>query len=674
MSEKTVKKYKRIHLWLIKPSKYDDDGYVIRYWKGVIPSNTLSCLYGLTEDVRERGVLGPELEWTIDLIDDSVEKIHVDQIVRASRQKDTKTVVCLVGVQTNQFVRSYHLAMAFRRAGIDVMIGGFHVSGALATLPRMPRELRELEAAGVSLFAGEAEGERWEAVLRDALNDKLQPVYNFLAVAPDITCAPLPKTSRKLVSRYAVANFATLDCGRGCPFACSFCTVINVQGRKMRFRGVEALLNAICDNYRQHGIHFYFFTDDNFCRNKNWEALFDAFIKLREEGKVPLSFMIQVDTKSHQVKNFVEKAARAGCSQAFIGMESINDENLKSVGKTQNNIEDYKRLVDAYQDAGIVAHLAYIIGFPFDTTASVRQDVQRLKALGAGQASFFMMTPLPGSMDYVHMAARGAVLDADLNNYDTFHETHRHARMAPGEWTRAYEAAWEDFYGIENMKNTLRCVRPELYWGIFLNFLWYKNSVQVEGGHPMLHGFVRRKGRRERRPDYALEGRWTYFKRRVRDVSSEIAGWFRLAFELEEVWLATRRRTVLEERVVLEIGQIQKRAREWRDLGLREIQAVYCRAAAYVASKSEGKILPPLRIPSRFQLWLGKLNIFNVSPLMASRAHLKRFWRREVMVNWRRGQILRINYVKLFVNGIAEAILFVRFMLSLLKRSTSYYN
>jgi radical SAM superfamily enzyme YgiQ (UPF0313 family) len=660
--------YKRIHLWLIKPSKYDDDGYVIRYWKGIIPSNTLACLYGLTEDVRERGVLGKDLEWKVELIDDTVEKVHLSKIVRASRRKDTKTVVCLVGVQTNQFVRAYHLAMALRRFNIDVMIGGFHVSGVLATLAEMPKDLKELVSAGVSLVAGEAEGNRWEILLRDALNDDIKPVYNFLGTAPDISCAPLPKINRKMVSRYAVTNFATLDCGRGCPFACSFCTVINVQGRKMRYRGVDALINTIRDNYHKHKVDFYFFTDDNFCRNKNWEALFDAFIKMREEENICLTFMIQVDTKSHHVKNFIEKAKRAGCSQAFIGMESLNEENLKSVGKTQNDIEDFKRLVDAYQDAGIVAHLAYIIGFPFDTVESVRQDVERLRALGAGQASFFMMTPLPGSMDYVQTVKNGTVLDADLNNYDTFHETHRHPRMAPGTWAAAYEDAWKSFCSVENMKTTLKNIRQDIYWGVFLNFIWYKNSVQVEGGHPMLHGFVRRKGRHERRPDYPLEGRWCYFKRRTRDIWNEVKGWFWLALELEEVWLATRTRTPVEDRVVWELDHLQKRVREWRSLGLKELQNVYRRAAAYVATKYDAGIVRQIKIPSRFQLWIGKLNIFTVSPLTFTRVPLKRFWRREVMVNWRKGQILKINWFKFCFNAMHEMVLFARFVKSLLKR------
>ena len=147
------------------------------------------------------------------------------------------------------------------------------------------------------------------------------------------------------------------------------------------------------------------------------------------------------------------------------------------------------------------------------------QDIEKLMSFGAGQASFFMMTPLPGAMDYKHALEKGMLLDADLNNYDTFHETHRHPRMKPGEWQAAYEAAWQTFYSVENLKKILaRDLKADNYWGIFSNFMWYKNSIDIEGGHPMISGFFRLKGRLERRAGYPIEGRWVYFKRRFLDI------------------------------------------------------------------------------------------------------------------------------------------------------------
>jgi len=60
---------KVFRLVLIKPSHYDNDGYVIRWWRGGLPSNSLACLYGIAEDCRERKVLGADYDIDIDAID-----------------------------------------------------------------------------------------------------------------------------------------------------------------------------------------------------------------------------------------------------------------------------------------------------------------------------------------------------------------------------------------------------------------------------------------------------------------------------------------------------------------------------------------------------------------------------------------------------------------------------
>jgi radical SAM superfamily enzyme YgiQ (UPF0313 family) len=650
------------NLFLIKPSKYDDDGYVIRYWKGVCPSNTLACLNGLSEDVRRRGALGRDLKFNIHNIDETVQRVNIEKIVRKNRIQGSKTVVCLVGVQSNQFPRASDLAMNFRKAGIDVLIGGFHVSGVLAMLPELSAEVQRLQDAGVCLVAGEVEG-RWERILKDALAGELQPLYDFLKDKPDLASAPMPVFPSNLLNSYATSHFATLDCSRGCPFDCSFCTVINVQGRVMRCRPVDRVLGLIRESYLRQKISFYFFTDDNFSRNKNWEAIFDGLIRLRRDEHIPIDFMIQVDTQSHRIPRFAAKAAEAGCTQVFIGLESLNEKNLEAVEKKQNKVHDFQGMIAMYQNAGIVAHAAYIIGFPFDSEGSVARDMTRLRdEFNVPQASFFMLTPLPGSQDHKAALSRGMVLDADLNNFDSFHSTFRHEWMGAGAWTRAYESAWKDFYSVPHMIRILKQTPTKKYWDIFLNFLWYKNAVQVEGGHPMLHGFARQKSRRERRENFPMESRLAFFLRRVGDIGRTLAGCFQLLMEMEEVWLETRQRGVLEERVIWELSRHQQRVLDWRALRVRELQVFYRNAEACLErSCRQG-------IPSWFQLWVKKWNVFSDS-LTFTRKPMNCFWR-ELFENLRRGKIYHLFHSKPALMSFREVVLFACFMLSLLNRSS----
>src|SRR5262250_1021077 len=170
-----------------------------------------------------------------------------------------------------------------------------------------PAAMRAAQELGISFFAGEAEDGRLDEVLRDAYAGALAPLYNFMDDLPSLQGEPPPMLPRKHVRRTS-GSLSSIDLGRGCPYQCSFCTIINVQGRKSRFRSADDLERIIRDNVAQ-GIRRFFITDDNFARNRHWEVLFDRMIALREEG-LNLGFTIQVDTLCHRIPGFIEKAGR----------------------------------------------------------------------------------------------------------------------------------------------------------------------------------------------------------------------------------------------------------------------------------------------------------------------------------------------------------------------------
>lgn len=643
-------------MYLIKPSKYDDDGFPVRHWRGIVPSNTLACLYGLTEEVRARQVLGA-VQIKAHAVDETVCKVPLSTIARLHRPPGERVLACLVGVQSNQFPRAADLALALRRRGVQVMIGGFHVSGMLAMFPQGSPEIRALMEAGVSVVAGEVEA-RWEQLLRDACAGRLQPCYNFLNEPPDIWQAPPPRVDPRLLRRFVSSNYATIDCGRGCPFNCSFCTIINVQGRRMRYRSPECVLRAIRERYREHGISVYFFTDDNFARNPVWEAIFDGLIALREQEGIPLEFVMQVDVAAVRIPRFLEKAARAGCSTVFIGMESLNPGNLKQAGKTQNRVEDYADMVAAWRQAGVRTHVGYIIGFPDDTEESVRDDVRRLiEDVRPDQASFFMMTPLPGSRDHQRLVQDGAWLDPDYNNYDSCHACLRHPHMSSEAWQRSYEEAWHRFYSVENMKAILSRAHPKHYWDLFKNLFWYRHSIVNEGAHPMLTGIFRLKDRTSRRPSLPQESRLEHMLRRARELRRYMAGVLRLLLEMEEVWLATRPRSEAEKRVLEELARM--RVSLQHRLRSRDLQAAYWRVKS---------CLPSIEVPSRVQLLWQKLALWQVSALCQTRRDLAKYWLR---LRWRlrHGRLealLRLDQIAW--NALREFRLAASFLLTLATR------
>jgi hypothetical protein len=531
----------RLLVVLVRPSRYDDDGYVVRHWRGTLPSNTLSCLNGLTQDAIASGALGP-IAVDIEAFDEAVDLVDPRRLAKRWRPRGSTVLVALVGVQTNQFPRAQDLARQFKAEGVEVMIGGFHVSGSIALAPAMPPECQAMIDAGVTLVAGEVEN-RWAGLLQDAAGDRLQPFYNFLGDVPDLRATPLPRSSPRLQKKFAVRGYGTIDAGRGCPFNCSFCTIVNVQGHAMRSRGASHIVDHIRSAHRPdgrtRGISHYFFTDDNFSRNPEWEPIFNGLIALRHEG-VAIDFMMQVDTAAGRIPRFIDKAARAGCVQVFIGMESLREDNLKAAGKRQNRVNTYRDYIAQWHEAGVLCHVGFIIGFPFDTYQRVMEDVRTLRDdLLVDQASFFMLTPLPGSRDHRTMIDAGVQLDSDYNRFDSFHATVPHPLMSAHEWTAAYRDAWHEFYSVEHIRQALLRQNPHTYWGMFKCFVWYR-AAMIEGAHPMVTGFFRLKDRRTRRPGVPLESWLRFRRRRLCETLRICREYVRLLLQMQELWVATR--------------------------------------------------------------------------------------------------------------------------------------
>ena len=219
---------RRFQLILIKPSHYDDDGYVIRWWRAIIPSNSLAALYGIAADAAEREVLGPRVTVDITAIDETNTRVDIAKLVALLRRNDNFGLVALVGVQSNQYPRALDIARPFRNAGMSVVMGGFHISGCLAMLDGKAVGLDECRRMGVSMFAGEAEG-RLEMVLRDAAARELKPLYDFMNDLPDIQGSPVPFLPKASVKH--TLGFPPARC-RPRLLSVLFCTIINMQGRK----------------------------------------------------------------------------------------------------------------------------------------------------------------------------------------------------------------------------------------------------------------------------------------------------------------------------------------------------------------------------------------------------------------------------------------------------------
>jgi pyruvate-formate lyase-activating enzyme len=497
-------------LYLIKPTRYDDDGYPLQWIWSIVPSNSLASVTGLVRDTIARNVLSSVGDMRVIVVDEINAKVDVPAIIAKARKR--KTLVFLVGVQTNQFPRSMDIARPLRAAGIPVCIGGFHVSGCLSMLKTLPPDLVEAQDLGISFFAGEAEERRMDEVLLDGFSGRLKPIYNHLAHAPNLAGEPTPMLEPRELT-HSITKMSSFDLGRGCPFECSFCTIINVQGRKSRFRTPDDL-EAIVRENAKHGIKRFFLTDDNFARNKHWEMLADRLIELRAQG-LGIYLHVQVDTMAYKIPRFVEKVVAAGAAHIFIGLENINSDNLEASKKRQNRIEDYKEMVLAWKKHHVIVTCGYIIGFPHDTKESVLRDVETIKQeLAIDNIYVNYLTPLPGSEDHKKLYEAGIWMDPDMNKYTLSNRVTHHATMSDADWDwvyREFHARYFDFKHMETVLRRMVALKNNLHKATINRLLCYREAVMAEGVSMLESGHVRVRRRSQRRSGMPLENPLVFY-------------------------------------------------------------------------------------------------------------------------------------------------------------------
>ena len=144
------------------------------------------------------------------------------------------------------------------------------------------------------------EGGRLPTVVEDVVRGTAKPLYNFLNPTPNLENLPTPRITEEEFTNFA-SRFTTIDTGRGCVFTCDFCTIINVQGRTMRFREPKQVVDFVRQSYLDAGVKQCFFTDDNIARNPRWRELFEGLIHLREVENIPFNFMMQSDLAARKI-------------------------------------------------------------------------------------------------------------------------------------------------------------------------------------------------------------------------------------------------------------------------------------------------------------------------------------------------------------------------------------
>jgi hypothetical protein len=228
----------------------------------------------------------------------------------------------------------------------------------------------------------------------------------------------------------------------------------------------------------------------------------------------------------HKIKGFIEKSARAGVNRAFIGLENINPDSLKDARKGQNQITEYRAVLQAWQNVGVTIYAGYILGFPADTPESIERDMGIIqRELPVDMLALALLTPLPGSKDHKDLYEQGVDMDPDMNKYDLQHPTTDHPTMSRAKLAEVYDKTWNIYYHPKHVETLLRRAKARGY-----NVRSMKNKILSSHGcwvlervHPLEGGIFRRKHRRDRRPTLPMESPFLFYPKYAWEIVSKHA-------------------------------------------------------------------------------------------------------------------------------------------------------
>ena len=414
----------KLRVVIVKPSKYDPDGFVERFRWGFMPNATVRYLASLTAP-RVGGA-----SCTVEAVDEYVQT-DLEYLRLLAPSAGSRTLVALVGVQSHQFHRALDLAAFAVSRGSLAVIGGPHP---------MTCDTSEAQGRGPAFALAEAELV-WTTILEDAVRGEMAPTYGGerrwqARLDPPVVSPP----SRRDLRRYVVPLLGVYP-ARGCPYACSFCSVIKIAGHAIRSQPIATTI-ATLRAAKAGGVRMVMFTSDNFNKYPDAAGLLEAMIE--EDLRIP--FFVQCDAMIERQPDFVALLARAGCFQIFVGAESFSLETLRAVHKFHNTPARYAEIVRLCREHGISSHFSNILGFPNDTEESVREHIETLRRLGPDQASFYILTPVPGTEQYAEFRRNGWITETNLDRYDSTTTTWRHPALSSEQLSDLLFESYRRFY------------------------------------------------------------------------------------------------------------------------------------------------------------------------------------------------------------------------------------
>ena len=377
--------------------------------------------------------------WNVRHVDEAVEPVAVD----------AAPDLVAITFHTPSAPHAYALAARFREHGSTVALGGPHVT-------LMPDEA---QSHADVIFVGETET-TWPRFLSDFGSHAQSRRYCSDGIPP---LERAPQARKELFHRRdhtAGVMFAT----RGCAHRCDFCTLAVMYPGGLRRRPVESVAREFA-SFRGRVIILW---DDDIAGDIEYgKTLFRALTPHRKWWSAQASIHAARDDE------FLTLAARSGCKQLFIGLESLSQASVDGVSKGFNRVHEYAHAIERIHAHGIAVQAGIVFGFDGDTEEIFAQTLDFLEEAGVQNATFNILTPFPGTRLYARLEAEGRILTRDWSQYNgRAHVVFRPRHMSPGALLDGFQRANQRFYSWRSIRKRLSRSPVQLAWTLPLNLAY----------------------------------------------------------------------------------------------------------------------------------------------------------------------------------------------------------
>ena len=367
-----------------------------------------------------------------------VEVLLCDERLSPLPLDETADLVAIT-IETYTARRAYQIADAYRRRGIPVVVGGYHPSF-------LPDEALDHADAVV---IGDAEGV-WRDVVADARRGTLQRIYRSDR-QPALEGVVYDRT---IFCGLHYPPIAAVQVGRGCRYACDFCSIHAFYGSQVRQRSAADVVADIESTGRRNVL----IVDDNIFNDRQKAAeLFRALVPLR----IRWGCQVTIDVASDGP--LLDLMAESGCMAALVGFESLDADNLRQMNKAwMLRHQDVRAAVRSFHDRGIMVYGSFIFGYDHDTPDTITKTIEFAVDTKLFLGNISPLTPMPGSRLYRRLESEGRLvyerwwLDSRYSYGDV---TYLPKHFTPGELNECCRAAREAFYGYGSIARRLSNVK-----------------------------------------------------------------------------------------------------------------------------------------------------------------------------------------------------------------------